>query len=128
MQAKHIKRKSMLEKLTDYGKRLHQEHVERERVRHGEFVVKLRDAALAPTVIAEALKDVEDWEARQVPPEQIAGWKAMLAMEPAAIALVLEENSHPLLHVRHGQSPFRREMTEEENRRFIAEIFHRKRS
>jgi antitoxin HigA-1 len=125
MQAKHIKRKSMLEKLKDYGERAHLEHVARERVRHGEFVAKLRDAAMAPTVVAEALKAVEDWEARREPPEQITGWKAVLAMEPAAIAQILEENSHPLLRVRHGQSPFWREPTQEEHRRFIHRISHR---
>jgi antitoxin HigA-1 len=125
MPAKRSKRKSSWEQLTDYFERLHHEHVERERVRHGEFAAKLRDVALAPTVMTQALKEVEEWEARGRPPEQVAGWRALLSMAPEDIAQVLEENVHPLLHVRHGESPFRRELTEEEHRQLIATLLHR---
>jgi addiction module HigA family antidote len=116
----------MLEKLTAYSDKMHREHVERERVRHAEFAAKLRDVALAPEIVEAASQQVADWEMHPIiPSEHINGWRAVLALEPNAIAQLLEEHSYPLLHVRHGRSPFWREPTEEEHRRTIDKIFHR---
>jgi len=102
------------------------DRLQSEGVRHAEFVRALRDPTRASDVVKAAVQEVEAWEARgNVPSEHSEGWRVVLALEPEAIAQLLEDQRHPLLHAYYQDSPFRRPETEEEHRRAIDKFFHR---
>ncbi|WP_335672014.1 HigA family addiction module antitoxin [Burkholderia sp. PAMC 26561] len=113
-----------MDQVTASFDRMHEEHVEQQWVRHGEFVAQLRDPNFAQAVVAAALRHVEEWEAGKEPSAQRSGWRAVLAMEPELIAAILEENAHPILHIRHGRSPFWRDLSEAEDRQLREETAH----
>jgi addiction module HigA family antidote len=115
-------RRRIFKAISDSFQCMQKEQVEQQRIRHGEFIVQLRDPELAPAVIAAALRHVEEWTTGTGTTDLTSGWKAVLAMEPEAIADLLEENTHLLLHIRHGQSPFWRISTEADERDHINKL------
>ena len=121
-------RRRIFKAISDSFQCMHREQVEQQRIRHGEFIVQLRDPELAPAAIAAALRHVEEWTLGTAATDLASGWKAVLAMEPEAIADLLEENTHLLLHTRHGQSPFWRESTEADERDQINKVAHQRKA
>lgn len=115
-----------MSRLIAMTERRRRDRLQSEGVRHAEFVRALRDPARALNVVKAAVQEVEDWEGRgNVPSEHSEGWRVVLALAPEAIAQLLEDQRHPLLHAYYQDSPFRRPETEEERRRAIDRFFHR---